>query len=185
MNTSRRRHAMTLVEIMIALLLFGMSVGGLFSMTTMMHRTSVSNVADSVALQAAEGIMEQVRIMPYANLQAAAAAAPGTSTLTFNRYVPAQSDGTAARIDPQEIRVNSAAPVLLDNVDLSTAVNANYVITSHVRLPLGVRLLIREIEHGNFARGVAVELVYTYRYRTTDAQESTHTLRTFIARSVT
>lgn len=186
MNTPSKHRGMTLVEIMIALTLFGISAGGLVSMATMMHKTAISNVADSVALHAAEGIMEQIRIMPYEEVLLKAATAPaGTTELALNRYVPAQANGTPAQIVPQEITVNGAAPVELLNVDLATTVNANYVITSSVRLPVGVRVLLREVKDANFAQGITVELIYSYRYRASDAQPSQHTLRTFIAKSVT
>lgn len=176
---------MTLIEIMIALAVFGMTIGGLVSSMTLMHKSSISNVTDSVALHAAEGIMEQIRVMPYeSRLLVAAQATPGTITLPLNRYVPAQTDGTPAQINPQDIPVNTTTGVDLENVNQATTVNAKYVVTGNVHLPINVRILLRPVNDVNFARGLTVELIYTYRYRSSDTTPVSHTLRTFIPKSV-
>ena len=58
---------MTLIEVLVALAMFSIVFGGIFGMARLMYKTSMSNVAEGVALHAAEGILEQMRAMTYDN----------------------------------------------------------------------------------------------------------------------
>lgn len=182
---------MTLIEVMIALAIFGITAGGIVSASGLAHRTSVENVADSVALHTAESIMEQLRIMPYENTLLPACASTGALTLPIDRYVPANTL-SAAKIETQNIAVNTTDPVYVEHVTLSATLNANTVQVSTANLPLGVRVLLKE-KTENGAPGITVELIY-YRYRALPANTSAamktatpasvHTLRTFIPKSL-
>ncbi len=176
---------MTLIEVMIALAIFAIAAGGIISASGMAHRTSVSNVADDIALHAAEGIMEQIRIMPCdPTLYALADAVSGSkaSEIAIIRYVPAMS-GLGAQAASQSIPANTAGPVPLNNVTLNATLDSKSVQTAAATLPMSVRILIKRAT--GVTAGVTVELIY-FRYRSSADRDnaaepaSVHTLRTFI-----
>lgn len=180
---------MTLMEVMIALAIFGITAGGIVCASGLAHRTSVENIADSVALHTAESIMEQIRIMPYEAtlLKSCVNATP----LPIDRYVPANTGG-AAKISTQIIPVNTDDPIYVEHVTLGAALNDKTVQVATANLPMGVRILLRNATN-NGAPGITVELIY-YRYRTLSAKTSAalkaatpvavRTLRTFIPKSL-
>lgn len=183
------RPAMTLIEVMIALAIFGIAAGGIVSTSSLAHRTAIENIADSIALHTAESIMEQIRIMPYESTLLPLCGTTGT--LEIDRYVPANI-GSPAKIETQSIQVNRPYPVYLKNVTLSSSINANSVQISSANLPMAVRIIINEATTTN-APGITVELIY-YRYRTISSTSpmalnattpiAIHALRTFIPKSL-
>lgn len=195
----RLPSGMTLIEVMIALAIFALAAGGIISASSMAHRTSVDNVANSVALHTAESIMEQIRIMPYEATLLPAFKPPAgvaTSPLPIDRYLPETAAGTPAELARQPIPVNTATPVCVEHVTLSTTLNHTGVQVAAADLPLGVRILMDETTT-NGATGITVELIYS-RYRAitgattaertaamqTATPVSVHTLRTFIPRAL-
>ena len=175
---------MTLVEVMIATAIFGISLASVFGLIRFMYRTAIDNVAEGVALHAAEGIMDQIRVMPYETfLLNAARAQPGTSAVPLLRYRPATASGTIAQLVTQNLSVNGTVFAPLPNVDLSVTLSTSFALTSEVPLDISTRLLIHEYAGADFSHGVTVELIYRYR-SAPDRNYHTRTLRTFIAQSV-
>lgn len=199
-----KRRGFTLVEVMVAAAIFAVGLLGLFGIGRMMHRTSLTSVADGIALHAVEGLMEQLRVQPYEDvLINAARATPGSVSIPVRRYQGANARlGTAGQMVEQLIMVNPPASnairtstytdgsgkqisytsftkdgfTTLEGVNLSTTLNSKFAVVEEQPMKLRVKILMSEVRDVNFATGVTIEVIYEYHGSRPDQPDSTSML---------
>ena len=180
MATELKNKGMTLAEVMVAAAIFGLGLLGVFDMTRLIYRTSIDNVSDGIALQAAESLMEQVWSMPYGTVISPGGQAP--TNLTFTRYQPPQSNGTPASQVQQTIPVNDNLYHVIDGITLATELDSDLRIKRDVPLDFQVKLTLSPNSE-NFANGTTVEIFYKYRLGQVEGY-SERVLRAFIPRFI-
>lgn len=203
----KKRFGFTLAEVMVAVAIFGFALLGVFSIGRLMHRSAMSNVADGIALHAVEGMMEQIRSMPYdAMLSPAAQDGTGTRSVDFIRYQSATTAGVVAGPVNQKIYINTTGSnagayeytdvngvkrvttvnkdgyMAVDGINLSTQLTSTFVVQNQSPMVFEVRVVMTP-KDANFASGIAVELFYRYKTNPSDDYKN-HVMRTFIPRFI-
>lgn len=199
----KKRFGFTLVEVMVAVALFAFGLLGVFSIGQLMHRSSMSNLADGIALHAVEGMMEQIRAMPYDNVLAKAATDPKNNPLDFIRYKSATNTEAAGPVSQKiyanttaadagkttftdsnkkdwPITVNADGFMVVEGINLSTQLNDKFIVQGQSPMIFEVRVVLTPKDK-DFAAGIAVEMFY--RFKTNPGGDyKTHVVRTFIPR---
>lgn len=202
----KKLKAFSLAEVMVAVAIFGFALLGVFSIGQLMHKSAMSNLADGIALHAVEGMMEQIRSMPYDEVLAKGAAKQdGSFAIDFVRYQSA-SAGTVAGPVNQKIYVNTSSAnkgeytyvdingttrstkvdkdgfIAIDGINISTQLNEKFLVQGQSPMIFEVKMNLA-IKDQNFAAGIAVELFYRFKTNPSDAYNS-HVIRTFIPRFI-
>ena len=92
------RQGLTLVEIMIAMVVFGFLSLAITSSVIQSHQISQNNILRNTAYTAAQGYLEQIRSMPLPDLLAAMDDPEGSALPTVS--LPIQAQGTQEVADP-------------------------------------------------------------------------------------
>lgn len=182
-----------MIEVMVSAAIFAFALLGLFGMGRMMQRSAVNNVADGVALHAVEGMMEQLRVLPYEAVLLPAAQVPPALPLgqkwvvSLKRYQPPRAGGVAGKQVEQLIPINTTGAdkgittytdkdgekrkctidaegyVMVDDVNMASTLNSTFAVVTQQPMKLKVRILMYEVKDANFATGVTLEILYKYQ----------------------
>lgn len=120
------------------------------------------NIYSNVAVQAAQGVVEQVRGTSFGLLKTAAST-PG-KTVPIVYYRPAYSDGkktTAGSVVTLDMPVNGVDYTPLDGVFINADLDASGNATRTVKMNFTVRVLMTPDTSGR-ADGLAVDVMYRY-----------------------
>ena len=181
---------MTLVEILIAATMFAIVSWSLFATARLMYKTAMSNLADGVALHAAEGALEQIRVLPYDSstigspgLKQLAASTSGSPVgISLNYFSTPNATSSVPQLLTQSIASNAATYATFSGAAISGSYSNGKI--QQTPLDLQVRILVNErATDVNFGAGITVEVYYRYRVYKKDAYV-TRVLRTFVARGV-
>lgn len=71
-STSNRPRGLTLIEVIVSMGIFTLISFGVIALVTQVRRIAENNVYENTALTMAQGYIEQIRSLPYAELEAAA-----------------------------------------------------------------------------------------------------------------
>lgn len=189
---------MSLIEVMVAVGMVGVAFGSIFGMARLMYRTAVANVSDGVALHSAEGILEQMRVLPYDNPASIAGSFDPSvglkqlcrsSGAVYNVPVsyfsyPDSTNFYKPALEYQYFASNASGYVPIKGVSINGDYDSATGKSKQIPLDIQVRVLVNErTTDGNFGAGVMIELYY--RYRTVNSADYTvRVLRTFVARGV-
>ncbi len=160
----RGRRALTLVEVMVAMVVFVMVLLGVLGLSTFANVTAASTVYMTVATQAAQGIVEQIRGTPYGSL-IRCINDPSANPLTLIYYrAPVISGKTAVAgdVEKQAIIVNSNKQVALAGVFVNAVLDSSKKPISSVKMNYSVKVNLTPTLSSAGSEGVAVEVVYTY-----------------------
>lgn len=176
-RTPRFRHlpGFTLVETMISLLAFVTIVLAAFTLSGFAYNTTYANAYKSVANQATQCLIEQIRGTQYGLLKQAVTSG---GTLTLKYYDPFADNGVGnakGALKPIEITLNNNAYTKIPGIYVNTTVNADGSTATAQAMTYDLRITARQDPQGD---GLSFNLIYRFdvpgssgNFRTIEAEQ--------------
>ncbi len=165
MPADRRRHAFTLVEIMMASAVMAIVMGGLLAMIIQTRRLSEGSILQNSAINIVQGYLEQMKSMDYDSLTVS----PASGTVT----VATQLD--EATTDPLTLS-NGSPPATMPAlgatptgaVDNNKSIVIKYpAVNPSDTLTLNIWIWIKDLSGTatNVTNAKSITMIYTYSFR--------------------